>query len=104
MKEYYLAKLRECCLGNYFLKPKGTAPIQILLLPEGHSHFRTSGGEAAPPAPACCPSLLPSASCSCFLLLLQYGKPPVKIRAKLRIGTKLMIFWNVFSLFPGTTT
>ena len=53
--------------------------------------------------------LLPPASCSLLpascLLPPAYGQtPPVKILAKLRIGKKLMIFWKLFILLPGTIT
>jgi hypothetical protein len=34
----------------------------------------------------------------------SYKMPPVKIRAKLRMGKKVMIFWKLFNLLPGTIT
>ena len=35
----------------------------------------------------------------------DYGKiPPVNIRAKLSTGKKVIIFWKLFNLLPGTIT
>jgi hypothetical protein len=47
--------------------------------------------------------LLVACSCSCLLLLLLFYQPPVKMRAKLSTDVKLMIFWKVLNLLPGTT-
>ena len=97
-----------------FINSWGEAPKSFR--PYGRSEsFRTSGGRAAK-----LDCQLPSAFClllSAFCLLsyepslmvgllpTAYGSsPPVKIRAKLSIGKKVMIFWKLFNLLPGTIT